>query len=140
MQPKLKTELLHGWSYMENPGGPLTYLRGPGPDPNCLQVSVARPASGTVQPISEQQLVAMCEKLTRDVRGRVEVSKSAGICNFGIFGTVTVKGESPSYMQAWVVSDRLDFILTTHICYRYPDAEEIAQVNEIAMTVSTSSS
>jgi hypothetical protein len=139
MPPKLQTQLLHGWQETENPGGPLTFIRGSGPDPDCLQVSVARPRSGTGQTISEQQLVAMCEKLTRDVRGRIQVSSSSGVCEFGIFGSVTVKGESPEYMQAWVVSNRLDFILTTHICYRQPDAQEIAQANRIALTVSTSS-
>ena len=82
---------------------------------------------------SEAELIAICEKLTRDVPGRTELSRSSGKCEFGLFGTLAVKGNSPAYMQAWVISNQHDYILITHICEAPPDAQETKEANEIAL-------
>jgi hypothetical protein len=78
-------------------------------------------------------LIALCEKLTVKVSNRREVLRRSGKCNFGIFGTVAVKGDAPVYFQAWVVSNQRDFILITHTCTEEPEPEEIAEANEIAL-------
>ena len=134
MEPRLKFKLYDGWQKTENPGGPVTYLRGNGPSPGTLQFSSARPRSGAVaRRTSEQDLISMCEKLTRDVANRSEVTRSSGTCEFGIFGTIAVKGTSPAYVQAWVLSNQSDYILVTLVCYTPPDAQETKEAHEIAL-------
>jgi hypothetical protein len=83
-------------------------------------------------------LIGICENATGKVSDRIEVSRSSGTCDFGFFGTLTVKGKSPAYMQAWVVTNRRDFILITHISGNQPDAQEIKEANEIALNVGCS--
>lgn len=133
MAPELKLRVHDGWRKRENPGGPATYFRGNGPKPSALQFSAARPRPGVVHHTSGEELISMCEKLTHGVKGRIELSRASGKCGFGIFGTLAVKGSSPAYMQAWVLSNHNDFILVTHICETSPDAQEMKEVNEIAL-------
>jgi hypothetical protein len=133
MEPRLKLKLYDEWRPAQNPGGPPTYVRGNGPNPGALQFSIARRRDGVVQNAAENVLIGICEKITANVQDRAEVSRSSGKCAFGVFGTLTVKGTSPAYMQAWVVSNRLDFILITHICNSPPDTQEIKEANEIAL-------
>jgi hypothetical protein len=133
MEPRLKLKLYDGWRQTQNPGGPATYVRGSGPNPGALQFSIARRKNGMAQDAAEDALIGICEKVTGNVQGRTEVSRSSGKCEFGIFGTLTVKGNSPVYMQAWVVSNRSDFILITHICNSPPDTQEIKEANQIAL-------
>jgi hypothetical protein len=67
------------------------------------------------------------------VGNRRDVSSRSGKCEFGIFGTVAVKGDAPAHFQAWVVSNQREFILITHTCAKEPDPLEIAEANEIAL-------
>jgi len=134
MEPKLRLKLYDGWHKSENPGGPVTYLHGKGRDPSTLQFSSARPRPGVVvRHTSEADLVSMCEKLTRDVADRSEVSRSSGTCEFGIFGTIAAKGTSPAYVQAWVLSNQSDYILVTLVCYTPPSVQEMKEAHEIAL-------
>jgi hypothetical protein len=75
----------------------------------------------------------MCEKLTKAFRGSREMSSRSGKCEFGIFGTVVVKGDSPAHVQVWVLSNQREFILITHVCGNEPDPQEVAEANEIAL-------
>jgi hypothetical protein len=67
------------------------------------------------------------------VRGLKEKSSHSGTCEFGVFGTVTAKGDFPAHFQAWVLSNEREFILVTHTCDKNPDPEEIAEANQIAL-------
>lgn len=132
MKPNLKVQICPGWRESPKPGGPLTYLRGTGPDPSTLQFSAARRRSVPIGGVAER-LVAICQQATGGVKDRIELSQSSGDCEFGVFGTVTVTGSSPAYMQAWVLSNGHDFILITHICDKPPDTQEIKEAEEMAM-------
>jgi hypothetical protein len=57
----------------------------------------------------------------------------SGKCEHGIFGTVIAKGDSPAYVQAWVLSNNTDFILVTHTCESEPKPEIVTQASSIAL-------
>jgi hypothetical protein len=134
MEPQLRLKLIPGWLPQENPNGPVTYVRGTGAEPGTLQFSVAQRRNGTPQNASEAALLSLCEKVTGKVEGRVQLSRTSGTCQFGLFASVTVKGEAPAYMQAWVLHNKVDFILVTHISYvDQPGPQEIKEANEIAL-------
>ena len=57
----------------------------------------------------------------------------SGQCPFGNFGTVVAKGDSPAHVQAWVLTDRTDFILVTHTCETEPPAEVIEEARSTAL-------
>lgn len=132
MPAKLRIRLRAGWHPADNPAIP-TYTRAASIDSGALQFSVAQFRNSTAPNATEQTLVAMCEKLTTNVRGRRDVTTSSGACDFGIYGTVTAHGESPVRFQAWMLSNGQEFILITHTCRSAPDPEEIREANEIAL-------
>lgn len=78
-------------------------------------------------------MIGICERLTSRVRGQNDLSRSSGDCEFGIFGTVVAKGDSPAHFQACVLSSRREFILITHTSKREPDSQELQEANEIAL-------
>jgi hypothetical protein len=131
--PRLKVRLHRGWRQVENPNALATYTRGNGSDSGTLQFSLAQFRHGTLPNSSEQALIAMCEKLANNVRGQKHKSSGSGKCEFGTFGTVVAKGDSPIRLQVWVLSNQREFILVTHTCEKEPDAQEVAEANEIAL-------
>jgi hypothetical protein len=128
--PRLKIRLLRGWTAAANPRGLATYVRQGGS--GTLQFSLAQYKNDAL-PTTEATLISICEKLTSSVRGRRDVSSSSGNCEFGIFGTVLAKGDSPAHVQAWVLSNRREFILVTHTSDSDPDSQEVKEANEIAL-------
>jgi hypothetical protein len=74
----------------------------------------------------------MYEKFTRKIRGRRDLVSGSGKCELGIFGTVVAKGDSPAYVQVWMLSNKIDFILITHISDIEPTPQEITQARSIA--------
>jgi hypothetical protein len=132
MPAKLRIRLRPGWHPADNPAIP-TYKREGSAGSGALQFSIAQFRHGTAPNATEQTLVAMCEKLTSSVRGRRDLATASGTCDFGIYGTVTAHGDSPVRFQAWVVSNRQEFILVTHTCGSEPDPEEIREAHEIAL-------
>lgn len=130
--PRLKIKLLRGWKEAVNPGALATYVREDGS--GTLQFSLAQHKRGDPLPATtEATLIGICEKLTSRMRGRREVSSSSGNCEFGIFGSVAATSDSPAHFQAWVLSNRREFILVTHTCEREPHAMEIKEANDIAL-------
>ena len=71
--------------------------------------------------------------MASSVRGLTEKSSRSGSCEFGMFGTVIARGESPHYFQVWVLSNGREFILVTHTCDKEPGASEVAEANDIAL-------
>jgi hypothetical protein len=67
------------------------------------------------------------------VRGLKEKSSRSGTCEFGMFGTVVAKGDSPTHLQVWTLSNEREFILVTHTCNNDPDPEEVTEANAIAL-------
>jgi hypothetical protein len=132
-EPRLKVRLYNGWRQLESREGPVTYFREGSSDSGALQFSVAQHRPGPVPGAGEEMLIALCEKLTSKVRNRRDASSRSGKCEFGIFATVAVKGDSPAHFQAWVLSNHREFILVTHTCEKQPDPQEIAEANEIAL-------
>jgi len=115
MSERLKIRLYEGWRPVENKGGPATYVCGD----SCLQFSQIQHTKGPL-PIDLEGLVEMYEKFTRKIRGRRDlVSGSA-------------KGDSPAYVQVWMLSNKIDFILITHISDIEPTPQEITQARSIA--------
>jgi hypothetical protein len=134
MEPRLKVKLHRGWRQIDNPGALAAYVRGDSPNSGTLQFSIAQFRHGQLHSATEQTLIGLCEKLTSGVRGRMEMSRGSGKCEFGMFGTVVVKGDFPVRVQVWVVSNQREFILITHTCEKKePDPEEVAEANDIAL-------
>jgi hypothetical protein len=75
----------------------------------------------------------MCEKLTSNIRGRRDITTASDACDFGIYATVIAYGDSPVRLQAWLLSNRQEFILITHTCGSEPDPEEVREAHEIAL-------
>jgi hypothetical protein len=96
-------------------------------------LSLAQFRPGKLPNASEPLLTAMCEKLVSDVRGLKQKSSHSGACEFGRFGTVVAKADSPAHVQVWVLSDERVFILVTHTCDKDPDPEEVTEANQIAL-------
>jgi len=127
MSERLKIRLYEGWRPVENKGGPATYVCGD----SCLQFSQIQHTKGPL-PIDLEGLVEMYEKFTRKIRGRRDLVSGSGKCELGIFGTVVAKGDSPAYVQVWMLSNKIDFILITHISDIEPTPQEITQARSIA--------
>jgi len=128
MIPRLMIKLFDGWTQIENEGGPTTYVNGN----SCLQFSQVQ-KKGEALPEDPEKLIGICEGLTRKVRGRRDMLSGAGKCELGIFGTVVAKGDSPAYVQVWVLSNENDFVLITHVCEAEPSPKEVAEAREIAL-------
>jgi hypothetical protein len=133
MTSRLKIRLHRAWRQVENPNALPTYTRGDGSSSGILQFSLAQFRPGAAPKTSEQTLIGMCEKLASGVRGQKDKSSGSGKCEFGTFGTVVAKGDSPTRFQVWVLSNQREFILVTHTCEKEPDAQEVAEANEIAL-------
>lgn len=136
MMPRLKIKLLHGWKPLAIPDGPATYIRGDDPNGPVLQFSLAHHKPGPLPNTTAESLIVMCEKLGSRVDGGRVVFRSSGQCGFGLYGTVVVKGRAPEHFQAWVLSNRRDFILITHIGPSNIDPAEIYDASEIALMTS----
>jgi hypothetical protein len=134
--PRLSIKLHKEWHQVENPNGPITYLRGRDRDAGALQFSFAKYRQGTLKNATEETLIGICEKLSNRVQGRRNALSHSGKCDFGIFGTLAVEGDYPVRFQAWVISNRSEFILVTHTCTRKPELAEIAEASEIALMTS----
>jgi hypothetical protein len=133
LEGRLKIKLLHGWQQAENPAWPVTYFRSKSADPGALQFSRAQYRHGVLQTTTEESLMGVCDDMTSRVRGRRFIASQSGKCEFGFYGTVSVRGDEPAYFQAWVVSNGHQFILITHTCNSVPVTEEIAEANQIAL-------
>ena len=132
-EPRLKLRLLHGWKAVENPQGPATYCREASANSGALQFSFTQYRSGALPNAAEDQLTGICRNLAAKMRGGKIISSRSGACDFGIYGTVVARGDEPAYFQAWVISNRRDFVLVTHTCTVEPDPLEIQEANEIAL-------
>ena len=132
----LKIKLLPGWKPVSNPGGPATYTRGTSANEAALQFSVGSYKHGMLPHTSGERLIAMCEKLGSKVKDGRVVSRSSGECAFGSYGTVVIEGASPAHFQAWVVSNKTDFILITHVSPSKVDPKEAEEAHEIALMTS----
>ena len=128
-------QLHPGWREVKTPNAPTTYVRGAASDSGALQISLAQFGAGKLPNASEQLLVAICEKMASNVQGIKEKSSRSGSCDFGMYGTVVARGNSPSYFQVWVLSNVREFILVTHTCAKEPDPVEIVEANEIALKI-----
>jgi hypothetical protein len=133
MAPRLKVKLHRGWRQIDNPGALAAYVRGDSSNSGTLQFSIAQFRHGQLPSATEQTLIGICEKLTSGVRAPKEVSSTSGKCEFGMFGSVVVKGDFPARLQVWVVSNQRELILITHTCEKEPDPEEVAEANDIAL-------
>jgi hypothetical protein len=131
--PRLKVRLYQGWREVQIPNALATYVRGDESNSGKLQLSLAQFRPGKLPNANEQLLIALCEKLASGVRGPKEKSSHSGTCEFGIFGTVVVKGDAPAHCQVWVLSNEREFILVTHTCDKDPDPEEVTEANQIAL-------
>jgi hypothetical protein len=133
-EPRLKIKPLNGWKAVENPEGRATYVRESSLHSGALQFSLAHHRRGILQRATDETLVELCKKVAVSALpgGRI-VSTRSGMCNFGMFGTAVACGENGTYAQAWVISDKCDFILVTHTCDQEPDAQEIAEAEQIAL-------
>jgi hypothetical protein len=130
MAERLKIRPHPGWRAVANPNGPATYVSTSG---SALQFSFANYLRGKLPNITEESLIGLCEKLTLQIRGRRVVSSRSGTCDFGLYGTVAVRGEEPVHTQAWVLSNRQEFILITYTCATEPESREVFEANQIAL-------
>jgi hypothetical protein len=133
-KPKLKIKLFDGWRAVENPEGPATYVREASVHSGALQFSIAHYHKGLVQNATEESLVDVSKKVVLNHAAECRIiSTRSGMCNFGMFGTAVARGKDGTYAQAWVISDKCDFILVTHTCDKEPDAQEIREAEQIAL-------
>jgi hypothetical protein len=128
MTKRLKVKLYEGWRPGENKDGPATYLNGN----SCLQFSQAIYKKGAL-PITSEGLIALCEKLTKGVRGRRDLMSASGNCEHGAFGTVLARGDQPAFVQVWVLSNGTEYILVTHSSESEPTPKLIAEAGSIAL-------
>ena len=71
----------------------------------------------------------------RDSRFGELAESSGGACRFGSFGTAVFRSSEHPRIQVWFISDGRDHIMATHICDREPDAEEVAEAQQIASSL-----
>jgi hypothetical protein len=131
---QLDVKLLPGWMNVKNPKS-YVCVRQTSTRPGEMQFSSAVYKPGAPPPIAVtgEKLIEMCRGMSKGVRGRREISSQFGNCDFGTFGTLAVRGESPAYVQVWVLTNGRDFILITHVCGEEPDPAEAKEANEIAI-------
>lgn len=122
---ELRVNVPPSWKRMPAPQNPITYTRE-GRDGAALQFSLQHYTKGTLPNVNQNLLVRLCEKLTASVPDRRVVLQDSGLCPFGMFGTVAVRGSEPGYVRTWVLTNGQDFILTTFTSKNQPE-EQVEQ-------------
>jgi len=130
---RLKIQLPRIWAQQSNPNGPVTFCREG--SSSAFQVSWAEYRGGAPLDVTANTLVEMAKSLGQE-QGFGDVLESAnGDCKFGTFGTAVFRAEGHPRIQIWFISNGRDHIMATHTCDRDPGASEIAEVEQIASSL-----
>ena len=55
----------------------------------------------------------------------------SGVCNLGSYGSAVFESTEYPRIQFWYLCNGRDFVLATHVCSVKPDAEEVAEAQQI---------
>jgi hypothetical protein len=137
MNKRFKIDLLPAWSdrSSEYPHGRSTYIRVASPKSGTLQVSWAS-FSGVGKPpeLTDEGLIQIATRIATS-HGENVVAKNVGMSAWGRFGCVIALAPTGQRSQAWVVHKGGENILATHIGPNPPDESEIAEAEQIAMSI-----
>jgi hypothetical protein len=135
---RLKIELPATWKQYDNPDGPATFCRAR--SSNHFQVSWAEYRGRKALPeITADSLERMATDFGRKNRFGKLVESSGGECRFGQFGTAVYRSDRHARVQVWFVSDGRDHIMATHMCEDEPPAAEVAEAQQIAISLALGS-
>lgn len=131
---RLRIELPSTWAQHDNPNGPVTYCRTA--SNAAFQVSWAEYRG--VKPLPEitaDSLKQMAIRFGQKNEFGEIVESFSGACRFGSFGTVVFRSVRHPRIQVWFISNRRDHIMATHICDHEPDMDEVAEAQQIAVSL-----
>ena len=114
-----------------NPDGPPTYGREDNHQQNVLQMSWAWYAGGKEPHPSDEALIELASGAFAEVEGFRLISTASGPCKIGRFGTAVSRSSEFPRLQAWHLSNGLDFVMVTYICEVDPTETEMSEVQEI---------
>ncbi len=131
---RLKIQLFRGWLQHDLPNAAATFYREGSNNP--FQVSWAEyTGKQTLPELTKKRLEEMAVNFGRENDFGKLVESDGDECRFGKLGTAVFSSEHHERIQVWFVSDGRDHIMATHICEQEPDAEEVAEAQQIAASL-----
>jgi hypothetical protein len=133
MSNRLRVALPSQWrDYSHiNPDGPPTYYREDNEQQNALQMSWAWYKGGKEPHPTDEALIQLASGAFAEVEGFSLISTACGPCKIGRFGTAISRSREFPRLQAWHLSNGLDFVMVTYICGVDPTDAEMSEVQEI---------
>jgi len=129
----INIKLSESWNdcSMQNPDGPLTFIRGISKNPGALQVSFAIRKGGQIPNPSYEDLINMAIEVGKGMDFGEIVESFSRDCTFGILGSAVFTSRELARSQIWYLSNGEDFILATHICPEMPESNEVEEAKDI---------
>jgi len=131
---RLKIELFTNWTQHQNQTSAATFYRQG--STSAFQVSWAEyRGKQPLRKISTDGLKQFAINFGQKNASGELIEASYGGCRFGNYGTAVFRSEKHPRIQIWIVTDGRDYILATHVCDRYPEPSEVAEVQQIARSL-----
>jgi hypothetical protein len=133
MGKRLQVTLPDNWvdHSADNPDGPPTFMRVGSERNSALQVSYAWYKGGKEPRPTDANLISLSSRAFEKVAGYKLISTDSGGCTIGRFGTAVGRCDQFARLQAWHLSDGLNFVMVTHICEADPTEAEVAEAQQI---------
>jgi hypothetical protein len=140
MGKKLRIWLPDEWSNIldQNPEGPLTMRWNDADATGVFQLSTAEYRGGPEPRPSGADLIELAVGFGQKHEWGQLISSSSGKCVMGAFGTAAFKptesmqSDTPTYCQAWFLSNGLDFVFATFFAMQEPQDRELSDAQRIA--------
>src|SRR5262249_381520 len=95
----------------------------------ALLVSVDK--SGKVPNPSTKDLIELAQAHGERHNVGKLVETLSGACDMGNYGSAVFRSTEYPRIQIWYLSNGRDFVLATYVCTAQPEAEEVAQAQQI---------
>lgn len=129
---RLKVQLFTNWVSRPDLPGPASFSRQG--STSVLQVSWAEYGGDKVFPKLDGEGLRKFTVCFGQQFGRL-LESTNGVCRFGVFGTAVFRSAKAPRMQVWILTDNRDHILATYVGNEQPAPEEIAEAQQIAMSL-----
>jgi hypothetical protein len=140
MAKKLTIWLPDDWANIsdQNPDGPLTLVWDDPTASGAFQLSTAEYTGGVEPRPGEKELIQLAVGFGEQNQWGTLMNSFSGKCVMGAFGTAafqrtrSMPPATPTYCQAWFLSNGLDFIFATFIAMHQPADRELVDAQRIA--------
>jgi len=115
----------------ENADGPPTFINELYEEPGVLQISFLEYVKGEKPDSKYQDLIELSKNIGEKNEFGVVQNVASGDCDFGKYGFAQFSSLKFPYISVWHLTDGRDFILSTFICSKIPEKNEVSEVELI---------